>query len=168
MALNTVPQWEHVRVFKGKLSNASTFATSIDGLSITTSLQLLYSVPGSDDPDQHAKILTQVWDGQAAVLEHPERLVATGKRALLEHGWDQDVPLETAVIFWRPDKYADPQQVTKTGQVSIRFRTPMVHEDVPSGVIGYAGVVFDFISLCLLYTSPSPRDQRGSRMPSSA
>ena len=23
-------------------------------------------------------------------------------------------------------------------------------------------------SLCLLYTSPSPRDQRGSRMPSSA
>ena len=24
------------------------------------------------------------------------------------------------------------------------------------------------ISICLLYTSPSPRDQRGSRMPSSA
>ena len=26
----------------------------------------------------------------------------------------------------------------------------------------------EFIDLCLLYTSPSPRDQRGSRMPSSA
>ena len=26
----------------------------------------------------------------------------------------------------------------------------------------------DFIQTCLLYTSPSPRDQRGSRMPSSA
>ena len=26
----------------------------------------------------------------------------------------------------------------------------------------------DWIRLCLLYTSPSPRDQRGSRMPSSA
>ena len=25
-----------------------------------------------------------------------------------------------------------------------------------------------FINVCLLYTSPSPRDQRGSRMPSSA
>ena len=25
-----------------------------------------------------------------------------------------------------------------------------------------------FINICLLYTSPSPRDQRGSRMPSSA
>ena len=27
---------------------------------------------------------------------------------------------------------------------------------------------FDFLMPCLLYTSPSPRDQRGSRMPSSA
>ena len=27
---------------------------------------------------------------------------------------------------------------------------------------------FDLIHTCLLYTSPSPRDQRGSRMPSSA
>ena len=26
----------------------------------------------------------------------------------------------------------------------------------------------DHITICLLYTSPSPRDQRGSRMPSSA
>ena len=26
----------------------------------------------------------------------------------------------------------------------------------------------DVVSACLLYTSPSPRDQRGSRMPSSA
>ena len=29
-------------------------------------------------------------------------------------------------------------------------------------------VVGDFVNNCLLYTSPSPRDQRGSRMPSSA
>ena len=31
-----------------------------------------------------------------------------------------------------------------------------------------AGVQSDFIKLCLLYTSPSPRDISGSRMPSSA
>ena len=30
------------------------------------------------------------------------------------------------------------------------------------------GTVFGLIGPCLLYTSPSPRDQRGSRMPSSA
>ena len=28
--------------------------------------------------------------------------------------------------------------------------------------------ILEFIYTCLLYTSPSPRDQRGSRMPSSA
>ena len=33
-------------------------------------------------------------------------------------------------------------------------------------VMGTAGV--DKAIVCLLYTSPSPRDQRGSRMPSSA
>ena len=31
-----------------------------------------------------------------------------------------------------------------------------------------SGINFDKIYSCLLYTSPSPRDQRGSRMPSSA
>ena len=29
-------------------------------------------------------------------------------------------------------------------------------------------VSFEYLKYCLLYTSPSPRDQRGSRMPSSA
>ena len=32
----------------------------------------------------------------------------------------------------------------------------------------YCGRVMDSDLVCLLYTSPSPRDQRGSRMPSSA
>ena len=31
-----------------------------------------------------------------------------------------------------------------------------------------AALLFDPLNICLLYTSPSPRDQRGSRMPSSA
>ena len=31
-----------------------------------------------------------------------------------------------------------------------------------------AGSIYDLSITCLLYTSPSPRDQRGSRMPSSA
>ena len=35
--------------------------------------------------------------------------------------------------------------------------------DLPKGLFVFAG-----IDGCLLYTSPSPRDQRGSRMPSSA
>ena len=37
----------------------------------------------------------------------------------------------------------------------------------PAGTAGTAAT-FAHMSICLLYTSPSPRDQRGSRMPSSA
>ena len=33
---------------------------------------------------------------------------------------------------------------------------------------GWAGLGGGLLGICLLYTSPSPRDQRGSRMPSSA
>ena len=43
--------------------------------------------------------------------------------------------------------------------------------DVSLGVLIGAAIVFFYAGLggiCLLYTSPSPRDQRGSRMPSSA
>ena len=36
-------------------------------------------------------------------------------------------------------------------------------------LIGFNSLVErEFFEICLLYTSPSPRDQRGSRMPSSA
>ena len=40
-------------------------------------------------------------------------------------------------------------------------------EVLDSGYIGQGPKVDEFEN-CLLYTSPSPRDQRGSRMPSSA
>ena len=38
------------------------------------------------------------------------------------------------------------------------------HADIDGDALGYTVMIF----ACLLYTSPSPRDQRGSRMPSSA
>ena len=51
---------------------------------------------------------------------------------------------------------------------TLRERMP---EDVDVGAL-LARLSRDYegrgINLCLLYTSPSPRDQRGSRMPSSA
>ena len=40
---------------------------------------------------------------------------------------------------------------------------------VPSNLTGLiSGSNRGAVKICLLYTSPSPRDQRGSRMPSSA
>ena len=38
----------------------------------------------------------------------------------------------------------------------------------PNLAENFSGFKDSLVSLCLLYTSPSPRDQRGSRMPSSA
>ena len=35
-------------------------------------------------------------------------------------------------------------------------------------MLGLIAAVGAYLTTCLLYTSPSPRDQRGSRMPSSA
>ena len=55
------------------------------------------------------------------------------------------------------------------GQLGIReqqvlpFSTGVIGEQLPTEIM-FSGIE----KACLLYTSPSPRDQRGSRMPSSA
>ena len=65
---------------------------------------------------------------------------------------------------------------------TLRFKTlnavrtetaPMIDGKIDDEVWTKAKPVDDFLqfepyNFCLLYTSPSPRDQRGSRMPSSA
>ena len=54
----------------------------------------------------------------------------------------------------------------KSGEDIIADTTEMtVGEDEDRRVVGY---FLNKPCVCLLYTSPSPRDQRGSRMPSSA
>ena len=48
------------------------------------------------------------------------------------------------------------------------LRAAMVAENVDALIIGNSDPHNNEYVACLLYTSPSPRDQRGSRMPSSA
>ena len=43
----------------------------------------------------------------------------------------------------------------------------LLHRNIPLRSHSYDNIILHAMS-CLLYTSPSPRDQRGSRMPSSA
>ena len=52
--------------------------------------------------------------------------------------------------------------------VRARVAVEALHADYWHKFVGLDGRVVGMRSFCLLYTSPSPRDQRGSRMPSSA
>ena len=142
-----MPEWAHIHEMKGAINNASTAPIEVDGVTLSTSLQMLHRVAGYNDPAQFDEVLSRVWTAQARLLEQPEVLLATGQRALQENGWPSDVALQDANIFWRPDKDVPPEKAHEGGQVSIRFPTPMVEEDTPDGgLIGYSGVEFDFMS----------------------
>ena len=52
------------------------------------------------------------------------------------------------------------------GRRGLEAPQPLHQANAPD-VVGSDGTSF-LVTICLLYTSPSPRDQRGSRMPSSA
>ena len=68
---------------------------------------------------------------------------------------------KTTVIKLGGSMLSDPEAIQST-LVDILFMESVGMRPV---VVHGAG---SRISTCLLYTSPSPRDQRGSRMPSSA
>ena len=55
-------------------------------------------------------------------------------------------------------------------QEDTRLHIPVLHIDISevSTVKAVLTAAHEMLISCLLYTSPSPRDQRGSRMPSSA
>ena len=59
------------------------------------------------------------------------------------------------------------RDATVTAEGDLDFRGTLgVSKEAP---VGFKNIRLNFdIDTCLLYTSPSPRDQRGSRMPSSA
>ena len=62
-------------------------------------------------------------------------------------------------------------KVTMTGRHDVRrvdIDPSVLSEDKALLEDLLAAAVNDAVRRCLLYTSPSPRDQRGSRMPSSA
>ena len=50
----------------------------------------------------------------------------------------------------------------------IGFAPPVLMLIAMKNGVEIPSTVFNYVGICLLYTSPSPRDQRGSRMPSSA
>ena len=79
--------------------------------------------------------------------------VAASNDVMEEYDPDND-PLFGRLVSLRVD---EPGHSWRDGIVAH------VHTEVVDGIERATGVY-----ICLLYTSPSPRDQRGSRMPSSA
>ena len=73
------------------------------------------------------------------------------------------------------DRFSFDQQIAKMAEKDLLFEvikafaSPKLDLSVNAIDETQMGYVFEeLIRICLLYTSPSPRDQRGSRMPSSA
>ena len=58
--------------------------------------------------------------------------------------------------------------VIKLGFGINDFITSRNSRNIPVPISCISDVCDELLLICLLYTSPSPRDQRGSRMPSSA
>ena len=68
------------------------------------------------------------------------------------------------VVAWSPASLAE------TGAEQTLFTNVGIFDGYAENLQGGMHVLVEdnLIKTCLLYTSPSPRDQRGSRMPSSA
>ena len=69
-------------------------------------------------------------------------------------------PVEIQVLN---KEYRDKNQVTNV----LSFQSD-IPEEIGEALLGDVVICVDVVRDCLLYTSPSPRDKRQSRMPSSA
>ena len=103
-----------------------------------------------------------------------------------ENGYEALVEVLRGVGFELPDELAAVQITAPPGLDMMDRRAAKTRDvlraiaegatDAPNVIdhgvtelrVGGSSVYLEQDALCLLYTSPSPRDQRGSRMPSSA
>ena len=80
---------------------------------------------------------------------------------------------EVSLKLTRPYNSGDKNYGVGDRSISFRFQVLKEKKNRPALLIGVQDPFaiqsfFNTNYICLLYTSPSPRDQRGSRMPSSA
>ena len=90
-------------------------------------------------------------------------LVGVNQRDLVTFAVDSDRAVRVAAAI--PDGVPSVAESGITGPDDVRRLVAAGYDAV---LVGESVVTADDRAACLLYTSPSPRDQRGSRMPSSA
>ena len=92
---------------------------------------------------------------------------ASGQTQLLERGW-KGISEAGATLTRAGLRLADRPLPVLGGLVAVQWLALLAF----ALTVRHNGLVFyqggDQINYCLLYTSPSPRDKRQSRMPSSA
>ena len=79
--------------------------------------------------------------------------------------------LRDAGLGWQPargDRFVVPDKGMDEDVFVISDMVVEVQNTPTGEILGFNGITEWALDSCLLYTSPSPRDQRGSRMPSSA
>ena len=86
---------------------------------------------------------------------------------------------DSDVLFY-PGSYRRPYQIEETDNANVLLRAEVLNRinsrKKPAVIVTYPDALFEKVvtrkeldkNTCLLYTSPSPRDKRQSRMPSSA
>ena len=81
---------------------------------------------------------------------------------ILPNVWREFVlhPGELVDVLLTPTRNVSPGELSQTIQDKLLGKNPSATEVINKNIAHN--------QTCLLYTSPSPRDQRGSRMPSSA
>ena len=67
--------------------------------------------------------------------------------------------LMSAKLDYKPSLFSDHKGITKNSEERVVMDDAWIHKD---------NKFYEPLKVCLLYTSPSPRDRQKSRMPSSA
>ena len=110
----------------------------------------LQRVEESLNPDKHESPLTKMLSVDSIAIP----LQARTKRSVIE---EMVTLAENTGMLWDTDRMIE----------AIKAREELQSTAMPNGV-ALLHPRRPLSNICLLYTSPSPRDQRGSRMPSSA
>ena len=130
----------------GATAGYATRAEPVDGGYLVTGRKIFASLSGACD---YHNVLCQVeGDERLRLLGVPH----TGEGVTIEGDWD---PLGM-------------RGTDSRNLVMDKVFVPTEHEWLPPGVFNKAAERWPYFYICLLYTSPSPRDATLSRMPSSA
>ena len=113
---------------------------------------------------------------RSIIFDEKLKLISTAQEEFTQHfpqsGWVEHNPkdlLETTIGTCKSvlkSSSIDPKKVAAIGITNQRETT--IVWDKNTGEPVYNAIVWQDRRTCLLYTSPSPRDKRQSRMPSSA